>query len=164
MVALKHVLCPVDLSELSIRALAYAGSVAEWYASELTVQCPVLTVPSNAHTPARMTVNAVLCAVDFSAAALHALDLAIDVANRARASTTVLHVVEWLAEEDPRETAHFTVPEFRRVVSDMKADLIVLGAHGRGGPPLAGLGSTIQQVVRAAPCAVLTVCSSSGQP
>ncbi|HEX2459848.1 MAG TPA: universal stress protein, partial [Vicinamibacterales bacterium] len=37
MVALKHILCPVDLSELSIPPLAWAGGIAEWYQSQLTV-------------------------------------------------------------------------------------------------------------------------------
>jgi nucleotide-binding universal stress UspA family protein len=37
MVALKHVLCPVDLSELSIPALAWAGSIVDWYESRLIV-------------------------------------------------------------------------------------------------------------------------------
>jgi nucleotide-binding universal stress UspA family protein len=302
MVALKRVLCPVDLSELSIHALAYAGSIAEWYRSDLTVlhvvptfdpmevrgalfdpvqfvypmtpeqieerlrdavraagvtldgarvaarageptdvilrevlateadlvvmathgrrgwdrlmlgsvaekvlrsaRCPVLTVPpSDAHTPARMALSAVLCPVDFSPTAQHAVEFAMDVANRAKASVTFLHVVEWLADEDPRGTSHFAVPEFRRylmqdareqlealvarqpclergiavevaagrahrqiarIASEMKADLIVLGAHGRGGPPLAPLGSTTEQVVRAAPCPVLTVHPPNG--
>jgi nucleotide-binding universal stress UspA family protein len=36
-------------------------------------------------------------------------------------------------------------------------DLIVMGAQGRGGVRLAVFGSTTQQVVRGAPCPVLTV-------
>ena len=36
MVELKRVLCPVDLSELSIRPLAYGGAIAKWYQGELT--------------------------------------------------------------------------------------------------------------------------------
>jgi nucleotide-binding universal stress UspA family protein len=310
MVALKHVLCPVDLSELSIPALAWAGSIADWYQSQLIVlhvvptfepmqvrpaalfdavqfvypmtqdqveerlrdamrtagvtadrarvaakagdpghvivdealavgadlvvmathgrrgwdrvmlgsvaervlrsaPCPVFTVPSLAqilakadtNMRARMPVSAILCPVDFSSAALHAVEFAMDMANRANASVTFLHVIEWLAEEEPRETAHFAVPEFRqqlmqnareqltalaahqlhlerglsvevaagrahrqiaRVAAEMKADLIVLGAQGRGGPPLVALGSTTEQVVRAAPCPVLTIRSSRG--
>jgi nucleotide-binding universal stress UspA family protein len=183
------------------------GSVAERVLR--SAPCPVFTVPSLAHAlakadtniPARMSVSAVLCPVDFSSAAVHAVKFAMDVANRANASVTFLHVIEWLAEEEPRETAHFAVPEFRqqlmqnardqlnalaahqphlergvsvevaagrahrqiaRVAAEMKADLIVLGAHGRGGPPLAALGSTTEQVVRSAPCPVLTMRSSQG--
>jgi nucleotide-binding universal stress UspA family protein len=37
MIAPTHILCPVDLSELSMRALAWAGSLAAWSGSELTV-------------------------------------------------------------------------------------------------------------------------------
>jgi hypothetical protein len=37
MVALTHVLCPVDLSELSIPALAWAGNIADWCESQLLV-------------------------------------------------------------------------------------------------------------------------------
>jgi nucleotide-binding universal stress UspA family protein len=298
MVALKQVLCPVDLGELSIRALAYAGSIAEPYLSELTVlhvvptfepmevragelfdqvqfvypmtpeqievrlrdavraagvaldrvrvaarageptdvilsealatgadlvvmathgrrgwdrlmlgsvtakvlrsaPCPVLTVPPfDAQARSRMPVTSVLCPVDFSPAALHAVEFAVDVANRAMASVTFLHVIEWLAEEDAPGTSHFAAPEFRQglmrdarerlealvasqphferspmlevtagrahrqiahVAAERRTDLIVLGAHGRGGPPLAALGSTTEQVVRAASCPVLTV-------
>ncbi|MGE3510507.1 MAG: universal stress protein [Vicinamibacterales bacterium] len=49
------------------------------------------------------------CPVDFSSAALHAVAFAMDVANRADASVTFLHVVEWLAEEVPRGISHFAV-------------------------------------------------------
>ena len=52
--------------------------------------------------------------------------------------------------------------QIAHVASEMRADLIVLGAHGRGGAPLAALGSTTDQVVRAAPCPVLTVRPPSG--
>jgi nucleotide-binding universal stress UspA family protein len=145
----------------------------------------------------------ILCAVDFSPAALRAVGLAIQLARPARASVTFLQVVEWLAEEEPREVAHFAVPEYRaylaqdaheqlealiaklpriehgavvkvamgrayreilRVASDVHADLIVMGARGRGGLPLAPLGSTTQQVVRAASCPVLTVPRQEGGP
>jgi nucleotide-binding universal stress UspA family protein len=47
--------------------------------------------------------------------------------------------------------------QIARVASEMKADLIVPGTHGPGGLALAVLGSATEQVVRAAPCAVLTV-------
>jgi len=40
---------------------------------------------------------------------------------------------------------------------DVKADLIVMGTHGRSGLAHLFMGSVAQQVVRAAPCPVLTV-------
>ena len=47
--------------------------------------------------------------------------------------------------------------EILRVAETKPADLIVMGAQGRGGIGLALFGSTTQQVVRGATCPVLTV-------
>jgi nucleotide-binding universal stress UspA family protein len=38
-----------------------------------------------------------------------------------------------------------------------RADLIVVGSDGRGGTMLPLLGSTVEQIVRAAPCPALTI-------
>ena len=43
------------------------------------------------------------------------------------------------------------------VATDERADLVVMGTHGRGGLDRALLGSVADRVVRLAPCAVLTV-------
>jgi hypothetical protein len=45
-----------------------------------------------------------------------------------------------------------------------RPNLIVMGAQGRGGIGLALFGSTTQQVVRAAPCPVLTVRGAAVNP
>jgi nucleotide-binding universal stress UspA family protein len=160
--------------------------------------CPVLTVPP--HAPASpsapVTLRHIVCPVDFSPAALQAVGFALDLGRRAKASVTLLHAIEWLADEEPRELVHFNVPEFRqhlvdkardrldallaqepdaaglvepmvvlgrayrqvlRVAADQGAELIVMGALGRGEPGLTRFGSTTHQVVRAASCPVLTV-------
>ena len=143
-----------------------------------------------------VTFKRILCPIDFSPSALQALGFALDLARQADGRVTLLHVVEWLAEEEPRASAHFDVPEYRRyMVEDGQerlrnlvaeesrawveiddvvvfgrayreilraaeskpADLIVMGAQGRGGIGLALFGSTTQQVVRGAMCPVLTV-------
>ena len=44
-----------------------------------------------------------------------------------------------------------------RVAQDRKADLIVMGTHGRTGLQHVLLGSVAEKVVRLAPCPVLTV-------
>ena len=89
------------------------GSVAEKLLRK--APCPVLTVPPHAPASPRGEVvfGKILCAVDFSPASLLALGFALDLARRGRASLTVVHAIEWLAEEEPREIAHFSVPEFR---------------------------------------------------
>ncbi|MGH7400110.1 MAG: universal stress protein, partial [Candidatus Rokuibacteriota bacterium] len=43
------------------------------------------------------------------------------------------------------------------LATDERADLIVIGTHGRGGVDRALLGSVADRVVRLAPCPVLTV-------
>jgi nucleotide-binding universal stress UspA family protein len=172
------------------------GSVAEAVLRE--APCPVLTVPP--HAPAgvsdTVTFKRILCPIDFSPSALQALGFALDLARQSDGRVTLMRVVEWLEEEEPRASAHFNVPEYRRYVVDdtqerlrnvvaeesrtwveiddlvvfgrayreilraaesKPADLIVMGAQGRGGLGLALFGSTTQQVVRGAICPVLTV-------
>jgi universal stress protein A len=47
--------------------------------------------------------------------------------------------------------------EIVALATDERADLIVIGTHGRGGVDRALLGSVADRVVRLAPCPVLTV-------
>ena len=297
MIVFNQIICPVDFSESSVRALAYAAALARWYDAHLTVlhvvptfesmqvrgdilepirvvtpmprervleemsrslnlaalsprassvadtgdpqvtiidqafskkadlivmgthgrrgfkrlvlgsvteavlrdaPCPVLTVPP--HAPAAVseavTFKRILCPVDFSPSALQALGFALDLARQSDGRVTLMRVVEWLEEEEPRASTHFNVPEYRRymledaqarlrnVVAEESrtwveiddvvvfgrayreilraaeskpADLIVMGAQGRGGIGLTLFGSTTQQVVRGATCPVLTV-------
>ena len=307
MIEFEHVLCPVDLSDFSVRSLAHAAALARWYDAELTIlhvvptfdpvhgrgdlgepvrvlnpisreqvadevrrvmelpakaprailvvksgdasttivdqavsagtdlivmgthgrrgfkrlllgsvtetvlreaPCPVLTVPPapRASTPETVIFKRILCPIDFSPAALHALPFAMDLARQADGLVTLLHVVEWLPEDDPRTSPLFDLPKFRgylatldeyrreiganveerlrrvvahesrtwsdiedlvtfgrtyreilRVAEEKSADLIVMGAQGRGGVELALFGSTTPQVVRGAGCPVLTV-------
>jgi nucleotide-binding universal stress UspA family protein len=177
------------------------GSVAEHLLRE--APCPVLTVPphARAETAAAVRFKTILCPVDFSPAALQALGFALDLARQAGGAVALLHVIEWLAEYQPRAQAHFNVEEarqfmmedaherlrslvagesadwcdiapqvvagrpYRKIIeaaASKSADLIVMGAQGLGGLPLALFGSTTQQVVRGASCPVLTVRGAVG--
>ena len=172
------------------------GSVTEAILRE--APCPVLTVPPHAHAGVSeaVTFKRILCPIDFSPSSLQALGFAVDLARQADGRVTLLHVIEWVAEEEPRASTHFNVPEYRRfMVEDAQerlrslvaeesrtwveiddvvafgrayreilraaetkpADLIVMGAQGRGGIGLALFGSTTQQIVRGSTCPVLTV-------
>jgi len=92
------------------------GSVTEKVLRQ--APCPVLTVPPPAegvHPEGSVLFRRIVCPVDFSPASLAALAHALKLAEESCAEIDVLHVIEWLAEEDP--TAHiagFDVPEFRR--------------------------------------------------
>jgi nucleotide-binding universal stress UspA family protein len=94
------------------------GSVAEKVLRK--APCPVLTVPP--HVTASMADDVrfknILCPIDFSPPALQAFGFALDLARQAEGTVTVLHAIEWLAEEEPREHAHFNVPEYRRHLID----------------------------------------------
>ena len=177
------------------------GSVAETVLHE--APCPVLTVSPQAEaaSPDVVTFKRILCPIDFSPSSLQAFGFALDLARQGDGLVTLLHVVEWLAEDEPRAMAHFDVPEFRRYMVDdarqrlrslvvaesrewcdindvivsgrahreilkaaeaRSADLIVMGAQGRGGIGLAVFGSTTQQVVRGAVCPVLTARGALG--
>ncbi len=90
------------------------GSVTEAILRE--APCPVLTVPPQARSGVSeaVTFKRILCPIDFSPSALQALGFGLDLARQADGRVTLLHVVEWLTEEEPRASAHFNVPEYRR--------------------------------------------------
>ena len=46
MIEFKQIICPVDFSESSVRALAYAAALARWYDAQLTVLHVVPTFES----------------------------------------------------------------------------------------------------------------------
>jgi nucleotide-binding universal stress UspA family protein len=90
------------------------GSIAEKVLRK--APCPVLLVPPHAPATAHPDVSFkhILCPMDFSPSALQALGFALDLARQSDGVVTLLHALEWLAEEEPRENAHFNVPEYRR--------------------------------------------------
>jgi universal stress protein A len=47
--------------------------------------------------------------------------------------------------------------QIARTARRMRADVIVIGTHGRTGLPRAFLGNVAERVIRLAPCPVLTV-------
>jgi nucleotide-binding universal stress UspA family protein len=112
------------------------GSVAETVLRE--APCPVFTVPLGARAADADTVSMerILCAVDFSPAALQGFGLAIDLAGQSGAALTLLHVVEWPAEE-PRENVHFNVPEYRRYLTDQARERLDTLVAAESRPPRA---------------------------
>jgi len=120
----------------------------------------------------------ILCPIDLSESSIGPLVHAARLARWYDARLTVLHVVPAF---DPVQVPSGVLGEPVRIVypmasevenvvvigrahreilgaaTDRDADLIVMGAQGRGGIELALFGSTTQQVVRGATCPVLTV-------
>ena len=90
------------------------GSVTETVLRESP--CPVLTVPpaAPATSAQAVTFKRILCPTDFSASALLAFGFALDLARQADGVVTLLHVVEWLAEE-VRTSPILDVPELANI-------------------------------------------------
>jgi nucleotide-binding universal stress UspA family protein len=169
------------------------GSVAEKVLRK--APCPVLTLPPGAGPLTQeVAFRTILCPVDFSVDAAHALDFAVALAVRVDGTVTALHVVDALdGEPEPltpayigefrrfqKEAAQTTLlkliaghtdaarvtgavalgrphREILRVAAEQASDLIVMGVRGRGPVDITLFGSTTQQVVRRATCAVLTI-------
>ena len=159
--------------------------------------CPVLTVPPHCEgQPERPVFERILCGADFSEAAGRAAGYALSLAQEANGRLTLLHVVDWMPDKNlakypdfdpaayreavtrearrqledlvPAEARNWCEPDLRiscgkpyrellRVAAEDRADLIVLGAHGRGPIDRMLFGSTTQHIVRQALCPVLTV-------
>lgn len=173
------------------------GSVTEKVLRKAS--CPVLTVPPPALQPADEDTEPfqrILCAVDFSAPSMKALQYALSLADGPDTELLMIHVIEgipdashWqqpdmtlmrylgMSEAEARARLQQAVPmasrtgrkmdellatgkpyrEILRVARERDVHLIVLGVHGRNPLDVMLFGSTTQHVVRKATCPVLTL-------
>jgi nucleotide-binding universal stress UspA family protein len=141
----RHVLCPVDFSEASARALTYAASLAERAGADLTV---LHVVPHEFEYTAGIEYHARMPLEDFLKAREDALE---------RQLSEVVAAVPATCRVDSLMTHGKPWREVLRVAADRGSDLIVMGVLGRGAVDLLLFGSTTQHVVREARCPVLTL-------
>ena len=139
-----------------------------------------------------MTITNILVPTDFSACSEHALDYAIQLADRLDAKVHLLSVIGVPSYGVPELGVGITAPMIDNLIADhqreldqlarvrklvsqtmvrvgdardvilqtaeeLKADLIVMGTHGRRGISRALLGSVTEMIVRTSPIPVLTV-------
>jgi nucleotide-binding universal stress UspA family protein len=143
---IQRVLCPVDFSEISEKALHHAAAVARWYGAELTVLHAIVPV-----IPTPLPVGAslpVMTAEETPAAAEGALRELIDRVNRGGTGAGVVRMVV-------RHGA--AVGEIVDYAREQRIDLIVLGTHGLSGLEQLLIGSVAERVLHYAPCPVLTI-------
>lgn len=148
-VLFKRIVCAVDFSDCSMRALAYAMSLAQEADARLTL-VHVIEVPPEAPADFHQTVfpgPRTLTEYVAAAEAERRAHLADAVPDAVRAYCTVETIV-------PTGKPY---REILRVASEQQSDLIVIGIHGRGAADLMFFGSTAQHVVREASCPVLTL-------
>ena len=145
MIAIRRILCPIDFSDFSRRALDHAFAIARWYRSTVTVLYvfrPV-AVPAFGPGPAGFE-PMVLTDVDREQLLAHTKKFVATESAPGTPTDTVL-----------REGN--TAVEILTQATDMNADLIVIGTHGRSGFERLVLGSVAEKVLRKANCPVLTV-------
>ena len=151
-VTFERILCPVDLSELSLRPLAYAGTLARWYDARLTALHVVPTFdPIEVRDGALFDPVHVVQPIPREAV-LEALRGVVETAGLAAGRVT-------LAAE-----AGNTATAIVEQAVATRADLLVMGTHGRSGFDRFLLGSVAEKVIRKAPCPVLTVPPHASRP
>jgi nucleotide-binding universal stress UspA family protein len=147
----KRVLCAVDFSEWSLRALDLARSLTRESGAALTA---VTVIEWPWPEPPPPTFEELPPA---QADALHEYRRYVETGATRRLTA--------LADESPSAGVAVAVrvghgkshAEILRCAADIDADLIVIGVHGRNRLDLQVFGSTTNQVVRRATCPVLTL-------
>ncbi len=143
-VRIRKILLPTDFSEYSRTALAYACELAEKYGAELHLLHALEIHPVS--TPDfGMGLALPRYVAESKQHAETSLSKFLESQQAAR-----LKVVHRLIEGSPRT-------EIPRYARDQNIDLIVLSTHGRTGLAHALMGSVAENVVRTAPCPVLTI-------
>ena len=149
MIELPRILCPVDFSEFSRRALDRAFALARCYRSTVTVLHVVIPMP--VATPgayyfgSEMAPPLLLPGTDPAVVRAH-LERFVESERPRDVQTDIL-----VAEADQVHEEILAQAERRT------ASLIVMGTHGRNGFQQLFLGSTAEKVLRQARCAVMTV-------
>lgn len=143
-VLFERLLCPVDFSPASLRALDYALSLAQEANAHLTV----LYVLENVFGP----VSAGDMTFD---AAAYMRYLTEDASERLRAAIPA-EARTW-CDITERVVAGVPYREVLRLAEEDDAHLIVMGVHGRNAIDMMFFGSTTNHVVRDAKCPVLSL-------
>jgi nucleotide-binding universal stress UspA family protein len=142
---LKRILCPVDFSESSVKALEYALTLAKEADAELVLMHVIEGLADLKHWE-QLTNPSIVEYLRGSEQ--HALTRLREVVPKD--AHTWYTPRELLVTGKPYE-------EILRVAREQDMHLIVIGVHGRNPIDLLFFGSTTQQVVRASTCPVLTL-------
>ncbi len=136
-----HILVPHDFSDTAGGALSYAVELAGKLQARITIM-NAYELPNYGYPDGALTLEVIQDIQRSSEEGLKAVG--------AKVRRPGLEV-----EEVVRQGPAWW--EIDAVAKETKADLIVMGTHGRKGFTRALLGSVAEKVVRTAPCPVLTV-------
>jgi len=145
MIEIRNVLCPVDFSDFSKRALDHAIAIARRYESIVTVLYVCPSIPALAYAAGIPTEQrTVLTTMDLER-------LESELRQFADGGETSRIQVRPAVREGS------VVAEVLDEAASMKADLLTVGTHGRSGFERLFLGSVTEKLLRKACCPVLTV-------
>jgi nucleotide-binding universal stress UspA family protein len=140
---LRRLLVPVDFTETSDRALDYAIEFARRFDASITImhayQIPVYGFPDAAY------ITSAELAAQISTAAQKRLDALIEAHKTEGVEMTAI-LRDGVAWE-----------EINTVAAELKADLVIIGTHGRRGLARALLGSVAENVIRTSTLPVLVI-------
>jgi nucleotide-binding universal stress UspA family protein len=145
MTQIRSILCPVDFSEGSERALDFAIELGRNLGAAIHLvhvyQLPVYPLPEGA------------LAADFIAQTVGELTKALDALVEKKHNEKIeTHLI---VQGVPHR-------EITRIADKLSADLIVMGTHGRTGLTRLLIGSVAERVVRTAKVPVMTVPAREG--
>lgn len=146
MIDIKTILCPIDFSEHSRRALDHAVAIARWYGSTIIVFHVHVTPPPAMYSlEAPPPVGLVLTQEDRDR-------LTAAMARFADTASAAGVPIELALAEGTSAAG-----EILGRAKSMRADLLTIGTHGRSGFERLMLGSVTEKILRKAECPVLTV-------
>jgi nucleotide-binding universal stress UspA family protein len=148
-VLFKRIVCAIDFSDCSMQALSYAMSLAQEADADLTL-VHVIEVPPD--VPREVHEN------EFGIPrSLREYVALAEEDRRARLEAAVPEGVRAYCRVDSALPTGKPYREILRVAGERKADLLVIGIHGRGAVDRMLFGSTAEHLVRQASCPVLTL-------
>lgn len=145
MLKLHSILCPTDFSEFSEQAVHYACNLAEKFHAEVHLLNVLQDYASVAPGTGEMF-------VPFN-------DWLPELRKQSQEQLAKQPGEEWAKQVSVHRTTRVGAPvdEIVKYAQEHSIDLIVLGTHGRRGVKHLLLGSVAENIVRYAPCPVLTV-------
>ena len=145
MTEIRRILCPIDFSDYSRRALDHAVAMARWYDSTITLLHVYSVVPVAAYAPGTP---------------MHP-PVALPPVDREQLLASMQRFAEDAVGSDrPIQCETCEGHAAAKILDRAKAmpsDLIVMGTHGRSGFERFVLGSVTEKVLRKAACPVLSV-------
>jgi nucleotide-binding universal stress UspA family protein len=138
LIRIAHVLCPVDFSEISRRALDHAAALAHWYEARLMV----------------LNVFPVMPVMDVPPLVLDEKGREEITGELRRFTAAVPSTIPLELRVQQAESIHEAI---RQEVASGGVDLLVMGSHGRSGFKRILLGSVTERVIRQAPCPTMIV-------